>query len=199
MCWEIVKSHCKLFAYAAKIYKEINDVEDFKKFKMICLSCVDGQLSGYSSLIKKCKVMHFGNNNSGFQNIFDFTTGGDWDCVAAVERLPALHYSVDFIYLSFGFMGSLWNFETIRGLLMTPKRQKLASLAQEICTLWFQFFGAVFASKGYPFRNIFDFTTAGDCDLVAAVEHFPALHYIVDFIFLSFGFMGFIVEQMSPK
>ena len=37
---------------------------------------------------------------------------------------------------------------------MTPKWQKLASLAQEICTLWFQFFGAVFASKGYPFKNI---------------------------------------------
>ena len=39
---------------------------------------------------------------------------------------------------------------------MKPKWQKLASLAQEICTLWFQFFGAVFASKGYPFKNIFD-------------------------------------------
>ena len=38
---------------------------------------------------------------------------------------------------------------------MTPKWQKQASLAQEICTLWFQFFGAVFASKGYPFNNIF--------------------------------------------
>ena len=37
---------------------------------------------------------------------------------------------------------------------MKPKWQKLASLAQEICTLWFQFFGAVFASKGYPFKNI---------------------------------------------
>ena len=37
---------------------------------------------------------------------------------------------------------------------MTPKWQKLASLAQEICTLWFQFYGAVFASKGYPFKNI---------------------------------------------
>ena len=33
----------------------------------------------------------------------------------------------------------------------------------------FQFFGAVFASKGYPFKNIFDFTTAGDWDCVAAV------------------------------
>ena len=38
-------------------------------------------------------------------NIFDFTTAGDWDCAAAVERLPALHYSVDFIFLSFGIMG----------------------------------------------------------------------------------------------
>ena len=31
-----------------------------------------------------------------FKNIFDFTTAGDWDCVAAVEYLPALHYSEDF-------------------------------------------------------------------------------------------------------
>ena len=34
-----------------------------------------------------------------------FTTAGDWDCVAALERLPAVHYSVDFIFLSFGIMG----------------------------------------------------------------------------------------------
>ena len=51
---------------------------------------------------------------------------------------------------------SLWNFETIRRSLMTPKWQKLANLAQEICTLWFQFFGAVFASEGYPFKNILE-------------------------------------------
>ena len=38
---------------------------------------------------------------------------------------------------------------------MKLKWQKLASLAQEICTLWFQFFGAVFASKEYPFKNIY--------------------------------------------
>ena len=43
---------------------------------------------------------------------------------------------------------------------MKPKWQKLASLAQEICTLWFQFFGAVFASKGYPFKNIFRMTVS---------------------------------------
>ena len=40
-----------------------------------------------------------------FKNTFDFTTAGDWDYVAVVERLPALYYSVDFIFLSFGIMG----------------------------------------------------------------------------------------------
>ena len=44
-------------------------------------------------------------------------------------------------------------------------------------------FFAVFASKGYPFKIIFDFTTAGDWDCVAAVERLPALYYSVDFIF----------------
>ena len=38
---------------------------------------------------------------------------------------------------------------------MKPKWQKLASPAQKICALWFQFFGAVFASIGYPFKNIY--------------------------------------------
>ena len=37
-----------------------------------------------------------------FKNIFDFTTAGDWDYVAMVERLPSPYYSVDFIFLSFG-------------------------------------------------------------------------------------------------
>ena len=36
---------------------------------------------------------------------------------------------------------------------MKPNWQKLASLAHAICTLWFQFFGAGFASKGYPFKE----------------------------------------------
>ena len=36
---------------------------------------------------------------------FDFTTVGDWDYVAVVGRLPALYYSVDLIFLSFGIMG----------------------------------------------------------------------------------------------
>ena len=51
-----------------------------------------------------------------------------------------------------------------------------------------------YKSEGYPFKNIFDFTTAGEWDCVAAVERPPALHFIVDFIFLFFGNMGFIVE-----
>ena len=79
----------------------------------------------------------FASEGYPFKNIFGFTTAGNWDCVAAV-----------------GSWVSLWNFETIRGSLMTPKWQKLASLAQEICTLWFQFFGAIFASEGYSFKNI---------------------------------------------
>ena len=37
---------------------------------------------------------------------------------------------------------------------MKHKWQKLASLAQEISTLSFQFSGAVFASKGYILKNI---------------------------------------------
>ena len=39
---------------------------------------------------------------------------------------------------------------------MGPRWQKLGSLAQEIYTLSFQFFGAVFASKGYPFKTIIE-------------------------------------------
>ena len=77
---------------------------------------------------------------------------------------------------------------------MKSKWQKLACLAQEICTLKFQFVGAVFASKGYPLKNIFKFTTAGDLDCVAAVERLSVLYYSVDFIFLSFAIMGIIVE-----
>ena len=38
---------------------------------------------------------------------------------------------------------------------MKHKWQKLASMAKGVCTLLFQFFGAVFASKGYTFKNIF--------------------------------------------
>ena len=65
-----------------------------------------------------------------FENIFDFTTAGDWDCVASVELLPACHYSVDLCSCPFGSLVLLWNFETIRGPLIRPKWPKLASLAQ---------------------------------------------------------------------
>ena len=53
------------------------------------------------------KLMHIVSENNLIKGVhrFDFTTAGDRDCVAAVERLPALHYSVDFIFLSFGIMG----------------------------------------------------------------------------------------------
>ena len=62
------------------------------------------------------------------------------------------------------------------------------------CFFYTGFFGAVFASKGYHFKNIFDFTTAGDWDFVATVERLHALHYSVDFIFVSLGIMSFVVE-----
>ena len=77
---------------------------------------------------------------------------------------------------------------------MRPKWQKVDSLAQKICTRLFQFFGAFFGSEGNPFKNIFDSTIADDRGCVAAVELLPALHYSVDFIFLTFGIMGFILE-----
>ena len=43
---------------------------------------------------------------------------------------------------------------------MKPNWQKLFSLAQEKCKLLFQFFGAIFASKGYFFKNILVCLTA---------------------------------------
>ena len=55
-----------------------------------------------------------------FKNIFDFTTAGDWDCVAAVERLPALHNCVDFFTCPLGSWVSSGTFEIIRGSLMRP-------------------------------------------------------------------------------
>ena len=53
--------------------------------------------------------------------------------------------------------------------------------------------------KDNLFKNTFDFTTAGDWDNVAVVEPLPALHYSVDFTFLSFGIMDFIVELKNYK
>ena len=43
-----------------------------------------------------------------FTRLIGLITAGDWDCVAVVERLLALHYSVDFIFMSFGIMRFFW-------------------------------------------------------------------------------------------
>ena len=77
---------------------------------------------------------------------------------------------------------------------MRPKWPKLASLAQKICTLQFQFLCAFLLPKYNVFKNIFDFTTAGEWDCVVVVESLPVLHSSVGFIFLSFVIIGFIVE-----
>ena len=50
-------------------------------------------------------AIFFASKGCPFKNILDFTTSGDYDCEVAVERLPAVHYSVYFIFLSFGTMG----------------------------------------------------------------------------------------------
>ena len=43
------------------------------------------------------------SNDNRFKNIFYFTTASDLDYVAAIQRLPAPHYSLFvFIFLSFG-------------------------------------------------------------------------------------------------
>ena len=58
-----------------------------------------------NGIVFRCAQRTKGLTRLLFKHIFDFTTAGDWDCVAELERLPALHYSVDFIFLSFGIMG----------------------------------------------------------------------------------------------
>ena len=53
------------------------------------------------------------SKDNHLKNIFDFTTACDWECAAAGDRLPALHYSVDFTFLSFWimpFIVELWNY-----------------------------------------------------------------------------------------
>ena len=46
----------------------------------------------------------------------------------------------------------------------------------------------------YLFKNILNFTIAGESDFVAAVKHLLVLYYSVDLIFFSFWIMGFIVD-----
>ena len=67
----------------------------------------------------------------------------------AVERLPVIHSSVDFIFLSFGSWILLLNFETVTGSIMRPKCPKLANLEKNyLHSLQAQFFGVFFASNG---------------------------------------------------
>ena len=77
---------------------------------------------------------------------------------------------------------------------MRPKWPKLARLAQKVAHSSFSSLVQSSLPKDTLFKNIFNFTTASDWDCVAAVERLPVLHYSVDFIFLSFGIIGFIVE-----
>ena len=58
-----------------------------------------------SSRPEPMEVDHSRGQKFRVKNIIDLTTAGVWDCVAAVERLPALHYSVNFMLLSFGIIG----------------------------------------------------------------------------------------------
>ena len=75
--------------------------------------------------------------------------------MSAVERLPALYNSVDFIFVSSGNIWiPLWNFETIRRSLVRPKCLKLASLAQKICTLY-TFSSLVYSLLPLPKDNLF--------------------------------------------
>ena len=58
---------------------------------------------------------------------------------------------------------------------MRPKWPKIASLAKKICTLWFQFFDACFATKGYPFKNILFVETISFWHLVVPLNNFASM------------------------
>ena len=83
----------------------------------------------------------------------------------------------------------MWYDKRIAGSLIRPSDQK-----QLVWPRKYAYSGSFFASKGYPSKSIFYVTTADGWDCVAAVERLPALHYSADFIFLSFGIVGIIVE-----
>ena len=82
------------------------------------------------------------------------------------------------------FEGHWWGLGG-KGLLVWPLKYAHSSFNSLVQSL---------LPKDTPLKNIFDFTTAGDWDCMAAVDCLPSLHYSVDFIILSFGIMGFIVE-----
>ena len=68
--------------------------------KLASLAKIICTLRSFSSLVHSLLP-----KDNLFKIIFDFTTAGDWDYVAVVERLSVLHYSVDLILFSFGIMG----------------------------------------------------------------------------------------------
>ena len=74
---------------------------------------------------------------------------------------------------------------------MKPKWQKLASLAQEICTSSFSSSVQSLLPKDTLLRT---YLTSLQLVTGTVWQRLPALHYSVDFIFLSFGIMGSIVE-----
>ena len=41
------------------------------------------------------------------KKLFDFFTAGKWGCIAAVELLPALHYTVPYIFFIFGIIDAI--------------------------------------------------------------------------------------------
>ena len=92
-----------------------------------------------------------------FKNKFDFTTAGDWDCVAVVERLPALHYSVDFIFLPFGIMGFIENFETVRGSLIRSIWPKLVWPRKCVHSILSSLLHSSFPTDNL-FKNIFTYS-----------------------------------------
>ena len=100
------------------------------------------------------------------------------------------------IYLSVDFISmSLWNFETITGSLLRHNWPKLASLVQKKTLHSSSIEYSLLPKYTYDlFKNIFDFTTAGEWDCVAVVEGPTALHYSVDFMFLSFGIIDSILK-----
>ena len=68
---------------------------------------------------------------------YEFFRNRNTEIIIIIRFLFSLFCSLRQLLFScpLGSWVSLWNFETIRGSLMKPKWQKLASLAQEICTL----------------------------------------------------------------
>ena len=106
-----------------------------------------------------------------FENIFDFTTAGDRNCVAAADSFP---YSLYFLVL--------WNHG---GPLMRPKWLMVASLVQKICTLY------TFVSLLHSLLPNITFlrTYLTSLQLVTGTVWRQQTASLIVYIFLSFGIM----------